>query len=233
MWLWTEYAKGFEKINFIVSKRLAKKTPIFITDAAIYDATLIVIDNHGTTLYVKLNDIVRMNGALSVPVTEVHQETRLEGQSMIIGNTYAAFIAANKSVRIKGHGKAVLGLGEGTVSSPKWSKLYLPSAAQLVAGPTHALCLTIENEIYVWGRNHGTAGFAINSANNNDDGAVDDVEVPETLTSPIAFEEVHDDPNESPPDNTSRTAPSSTSMRLLHPGPLRLKPPKVKRDRRR
>ena len=180
IWLWTGRAKGFEKITIIhhpVDKRTA---PITFTDAAIYGTTLVAAYGLHVRFF-QTEDIKRVK-KLSLAVEK--NKIDFSAAMFSAANHYAVFIDTTNVVHTIGYGKAVLGLGEETLKAQRMAQLPLYMATQVVAGPAHVVCLTRENEIYVWGRNHGTVGFSVNKA--NDDAEV--LSIPSSFVKPL-FEE--------------------------------------------
>ncbi len=181
IWLWTGRAKGFEKITIVQNPLDKRNSPITFTDAAIYGTTLVAAYGLHVRFF-KTEDIKRLK---KLTLTVEKNKVDFSATLFSAANHYAVFIDTKNVVHTVGYGKAVLGLGEGTLSAQRLAQLPLYMATQVIAGPAHALCLTRENDIYVWGRNHGTVGFSINKANDD----AEDEQIPSSFIKPL-FNEV-------------------------------------------
>jgi hypothetical protein len=197
IWLWTGRAKGFEKITMVQHPSDKRTAPITFTDAAVYGTTLVAAYGLHVRFF-KTDDIKRLK---KLSLTVEKNKVDFSATSFSAANHYAVFIDTKNVVHTVGYGKAILGLGEDTLSAPRLAQLPLYMATQVVAGPAHALCLTRENEIYIWGRNHGTVGFSVNKPND-----VEDVQIPSSFVKPL-FEEVPKEVPASSPKNPEQSAP--------------------------
>lgn len=177
IWIWTGRAKGFEKITIVQNPVDKRTSPITFTDAAIYGTTLVAAYGLHVRFF-KTEDVKRLK---KLTLTVEKNKVDFSATTFSAANHYAVFIDTKNVVHTVGYGKAILGLGEATLNAQRLAQLPLYMATQVVAGPAHALCLTRENDIYVWGRNHGTVGFSVNKA----DGAEDVLEIPSAFIKPI------------------------------------------------
>eukprot|EP00029_Vermamoeba_vermiformis_P010966 TRINITY_DN5917_c0_g1_i1.p1 TRINITY_DN5917_c0_g1~~TRINITY_DN5917_c0_g1_i1.p1 ORF type:complete len:992 (+),score=285.06 TRINITY_DN5917_c0_g1_i1:3-2978(+) len=190
IWLWTGRAKGFEKITIVQNPIEKRNSPITFTDAAIYGTTLVAA--YGLHVRFFNTDEIKRLKKLSLAV-EKHK-VDFSATLFSTANHYAVFIDTKNVVHTVGYGKAVLGLGEGTLNAQRLAQLPLYMATQVVAGPAHVLCITRENELFVWGRNHGTVGFSVNKASDDDE----DLHIPSHFVKPLFPEEPKVEPKKSP-----------------------------------